>query len=94
MLSQNKNIPHESQPFPKQELRRAVQEGLAELTAEPVICCAKVVWNDPYQLKYCDPFGDGTCIRVNLVALTNAEAMEEAEAVLAQRLPGVEWIIA
>lgn len=56
-------------------------------------CCAKVVWNNPWQLKYCDPFGDGKCIRVNLVARTNAGALEEAEAILEQRHPGIEWVI-
>ncbi len=61
---------------------------------EPITCCAKVVWNDPYQLKYVDPFGDGAIIRVNLIAPTAAGAVEEAEAILEQRFPDVEWIIA
>jgi hypothetical protein len=78
----------------EKELRQAVQEGLAALAAEePIIGCAKVVWNDPYQLKYAPPFGAAKVIRVNLIALTDAGAMEEAEAILEQRHPGVEWII-
>jgi hypothetical protein len=78
----------------ERELRQAVQEGLAALAAEePVIGCAKVVWNNPYQLKYAPPFGATEVVRVNLIALTDAGAMEEAEAILAQRFPDVEWII-
>lgn len=56
--------------------------------------CAKVVWNDPWQLKFVDPFGDGTIIRVNLISLSEAGAVEEAEAILEQRHPGVDWCIA
>lgn len=61
---------------------------------EPIVCCAKVVWNDPYQLKYAAPFGGGPVIRVNLIAPTESGAFEEAEAILEQRYPDVEWIIA
>lgn len=48
----------------------------------------------PWQLKYADPFGDGTVIRVNLANQTDADRFAEAEAILKHRYPGVEWIIA
>jgi hypothetical protein len=91
----NRNDPSRIPAISEQELRRAVREGIAELTSAggAHACCAKVVWNNPWQLKYCDPFGDGECIRVNLVARTNAGALEEAEAIWEQRHPGIEWVI-
>ena len=61
---------------------------------EPITCCAKVVWNNPWQLKYVDPFGDGTVIRVNLENQTDAGRFAEAAAILKHRHPGVEWIMA
>jgi hypothetical protein len=92
MSSRNK---HRIPRITQQEIDAFAQEGLAILAAEePVICCAKVVWNDPWQLKYAAPSGAETVIRVNLIAPTEAGAFEEAEAILEQRHPGVEWIIA
>ena len=55
--------------------------------------CAKVVWNNPWQLKYVEPFGDEVVIRVNLISQSEAGAREEAEAILEQRHPDVEWLI-
>jgi hypothetical protein len=94
MPSPNNRRAHRIPAISEKELRQAVREELAALTAEPITCCAKVVWNNPYQLKYAPPFGATKVIRVNLIALTEAGAMEEAEAILEQRYPGVEWIIA
>lgn len=61
---------------------------------EPVTSCAKIVWNNPWQLRYADPFGDGTVIRVNLENQTDAGRLEEAAAILKHRHPDVKWIIA
>jgi hypothetical protein len=70
----------------------------AELAAgeHPHTCCAKIVWNNPWQLKYADPFGGGggTVIRVNLNNQTDVGRFEEAAAILKHRYPTVEWIIA
>ncbi len=61
---------------------------------EPITCCAKIDRNNPWQLRYADPFGDGTVIRVNLENQTDAGRLEEVAAILKHRHPGVEWIIA
>jgi len=83
-------------PTTKKELLAAIRQMEGELAAgeHATVCCAKVVWNNPWQLKYCAPFGDGSCIRVELKNQTDAGRFEEAAAILKHRHPGVEWIIA
>jgi hypothetical protein len=96
MPSQNRKPIPKIPPTTKKELLAAIRQMEAELAAgeHSNACCAKVVWNNPWQLKYADPFGGGTVIRVNLNNQTDAGRFEEAAAILKHRHPNVDWIIA